>query len=208
MIDEVVDHIAQMHGIQHSEAEIHGELQPRLSGRGFNPVAVLKQQDAETIEARVLQRKAVLGLVHAEAARAAGGQGIFLSRAVRRAAGASGEKNKVVQNLAARETFFLQKLEILHQIADGKIRRVALAVVAKFFPGLESGNIRHRQLLAAVTATLEHGPNQVFMLPGESAEQNRDTTTLIGCESPLDRTMEMRGLVESRNLAQASALCF
>ena len=182
-----------MHGIQHSEAEIHGELQTRLSGRGFNPVAVLKQQDAETIEARVLQRKAVLGLVHAEAARPAG---------------ASGEKNKVVQNLAARETFFLQKLEILHQIADGKIRRVALAVVAKFFPGLESGNIRHRQLLAAVTATLEHGPNQVFMLPGESAEQNRDTTTLIGCESPLDRTMEMRGLVESRNLAQARALCF
>ena len=71
LIDQVVDDVAQMHGVEHAEAEVDGELQARLAGRGLDAVAVFKQQHAETVEAGVLQREAILGFVHAEAARTA-----------------------------------------------------------------------------------------------------------------------------------------
>ena len=105
-----------------------------------------------------------------------------------------------------REALFFEELEILHEVADREIRRIALAIVAKLFPGLEGSNIRHRQLLAAVTAALEDSANQVFVLPCEASKQNCGTGPLVSRERPFHRTMEVRGLVESGNLAQAGAL--
>jgi len=113
----------------------------------------------------------------------------------------SGKENVVIQNVLARNTFFLHELQILHQIADGEIRRIALAVVAELLPGLEGGDIRHRQLLAAVTLALEDSANQVFVLPGEASKQNCGTGPLVSRERPFHRTMGMRGLVEPGNLA-------
>ncbi len=159
LVDQVVDHIAQMHGIQHAEAEVDSELQPGLAGSRLDSVAVFEQQHAEAIEAGIFQREAILRLIHAEAARAAG---------------AGGEENVVIQNLVARHPFFLQELEILHQVAHGEISRIALAVVAELFAGLEGGDIGHGQFFAAVAAALKDGANQIFVLPGEAAEQNRD----------------------------------
>ncbi len=52
------------------------------------PSCLLEEQDAETVEAGVLQGEAVLGLVHAEAAGAAG---------------AGGEEHVVVHDVAARD---------------------------------------------------------------------------------------------------------
>jgi hypothetical protein len=72
LVHEVVDHVAQVHRVQHSEAEINGELQPGLSGLGLNSVAVFEQQHAEPVETSILQREAIFRLIHAESARAAG----------------------------------------------------------------------------------------------------------------------------------------
>ena len=52
LVDEVVDHVAQVHGVQHAESEVDGELQSRLARRGLDAVAVLEQQYAEAVEAR------------------------------------------------------------------------------------------------------------------------------------------------------------
>ena len=133
-----------------------GELQAGLARGGFDAVAVLEKQHAEAIEAGVLQREAILGFVHAEAARAARSRG---------------KEDVVVENLLPRNAFFFQKLQILHQIADGEVGRIALAVVAKFLARLERRHIGHRQLFAAISAALEHGADQVLMLPRESAKQ-------------------------------------
>ncbi len=73
--------------------------------------------------------------------------------------------------------------------------------------GLKCRNVRYRQLLAAISAALKHGPNQIFVLPGETAEKNRDPAALFGCESAFNRTMKVRGLIKSCNLPQACALC-
>jgi hypothetical protein len=71
LVDEIVDDIAQVHRIQHAEAEIDREFQSRLAGGSLDPVAILEEQHAEAVEPGILQREAVLSLIHAKAARAA-----------------------------------------------------------------------------------------------------------------------------------------
>src|SRR5207245_3856083 len=96
-----------MHGIEHAEAEIDGELQSGLSRGGLDSIAVLEQQDAEAVKAGIFQRETVLGLVHAKAARSTR---------------SGGKEHIVVQNLLPREALFFEELEILHEVADREIR--------------------------------------------------------------------------------------
>jgi hypothetical protein len=44
------------------------------------------------------------------------------------------------------------------------------------------------------------------MLPGKAAKQNRDLIPLLGCERPLNRAVEMCGLVQTSDLAEPVAL--
>ena len=64
LINEVVDHVAEVQRVQHPEAEINRELQPGLTRRRFDSFAVLEQQHPKTIEASILQREAILSLIH------------------------------------------------------------------------------------------------------------------------------------------------
>jgi hypothetical protein len=73
---------------------------------------------------------------------------------------------------------------------------------------LERGDIRNRQLLAAVTTALEDRANQVFMLPRESPEQNGYTVALLGGKRPLYRAMKMGRLIQPSNFAQSHAFRF
>ena len=193
LVDEVVDNIAEVHGIEHAKSEIDGELQAGLSRSGLDAVAVFEKQHAEAIEAGILKRKAILGFIHAEAARPA---------RTRR------KEDIVIQNLPAREAFFLQELEILHQVADGEVRGIALPVVAELLAGLKAGDVRHGQLFATIAAALEDGANQVLMFPGEAAEKNRYLIALFGGEGALYGTMEMVGLIEPCDFAQPHAFRF
>src|ERR1700751_43115 len=130
LVDDVVDYIAQVHGIQHAETEINSEFQPWLSGLSFDSIAVFEQQDSKAVEARILQSRANLGLIHAKAARAAK---------------TSREEDVVVQNLLARHAFFFEELQVLDEIANRKISRITLTVVAEILASLESRNVRHRK---------------------------------------------------------------
>src|SRR5262249_22486365 len=76
------------------------------------------------------------------------------------------------------------------------------------FADLEAGDVWHRKLLAFISAALEDRPNQVLVLPGESAEQDRGMGALIRGKRPLDRAVKMLRLLESRKLAQARAFSF
>ncbi len=188
LIDEVVDHIAQVHGVQHPESKIDGKLQAGLTRGGFDSIAVFEEQNAEAVKSGILQGKPVFGLIHTEAAWAAR---------------TSGEEDEVVQNLLPRQALFLEELEILHQVADGEIGRIALAIITELLAGLESSHVRHGQFLAAVTASLENGADQILVLPGKAAEQNRDAAAFFGGEGALHGAMEVSGLIESGNFPQA-----
>ena len=189
LVDKIVEDVAHVHRIEHAEAEIDRELQARLAGRGLDSVAVLEQQHAEAIEAGIFQREAILGLIHAETARAAG---------------ARGEEDVVIEDVLARDAFLFEELQILHQVADREISRIALPVVAEFLAELEGRHVGHRQLFAAITAALEDGANQVLMLPGEAAKQNGDPAALFGREGALDRLVEMRVAIQAGELSQAN----
>ena len=117
------------------------------------------------------------------------------------------KKTKLSKNLLSRQTFLLQELEVLHQIANGEICRITLPVIAKLLAGLECGNVGNRQLLAAIAASLEDGANQVLVLPGEAAKQNGYPIPLVGGEGSLYGTMKMCGLVQASDLAQPGPFC-
>ena len=181
-----------LQGVQHAHAEIDGELQSRFAGCGLDPFLLLEQQDAEAVEAGVLQREAVLGFVHAEAAGAAG---------------AGGEEDVIIRRCRRGDMpCFLQALQILHQVADREVSRVALAVVAELLSELEGVHIGRGHHVALVSRALEDGLNHLLVLPGKPAEQDRDFVALLGREGPFDRLTEMVYLYEAGVLAQAHSL--
>src|SRR5262249_30082317 len=57
-----------------------------------------------------------------------------------------------------------------------------------------------------ITATLKDGSNQVFVFPCEAAKKDRHPAAFFGGEGALNGTMEVRGRVESRNLAEPHTL--
>ena len=69
-------------------------------------------------------------------------------------------------------------------------------------------HVGHRQLLAAISAALEHGANQILVLPGKAAEQDRHLAAFFSGKCALHRTVEVCWLVKPGNFPQAHALGF
>src|SRR5205814_10240929 len=101
-----------MHRVQHAETKVDGEFESRFAIGCFDAVAVFKQQHAEAVKSSILQRKPILGFVHAEAACSAPSRG---------------EEDVVVQNLLPRYTVILHTFEILHRISDSNLCPITLA---------------------------------------------------------------------------------
>jgi hypothetical protein len=135
-----------------------------------NAIALLEDEHAKAAESGIVQSIAVLGFIHAEAAWAAG---------------AGGEEDVSLCDLFFGQAAFPQLLQVAHQTADGEIGWVALAVVAVLFAGLEVGAAGHGETAATVAGTLKDGQDQLFMLPGKSADEDGNGVTLGQCERQL-----------------------
>ena len=85
-------------------------------------------------------------------------------------------------------------MQILHQVADGEIGGIALAVVAIFLAGLKRLHVGRRDGFGQVAETFERTVHQLFVFPGEPAEQQRGVAALLGREGPLDRLLELMNL--------------
>ena len=155
------------------------ELQSRLSRRRIDPVVLLEEQDAESVEAGVLHAEPIFRLVHAETARSAR---------------ASRKEDVVVDDILARESLGFEALQVFDQVPDHEIGRIALTVVAELFPELESSDVRRRQQLNLVAGRLKHRSNQPLVLPGQAAKEDRDAVALGRRERPFNRTMKVRAL--------------
>ena len=99
-------------------------FRPGSPDAALMPSLSLEEQHAEAVEAGILQREAIFGFVHAEAARAAR---------------SGGEEDVVVEDVLARHALLFERLQVLHQVADGEVGRIALAVVAELLAELEAG---------------------------------------------------------------------
>jgi hypothetical protein len=71
LIDQLVQHVAEVERIEHPHAEVHREFETGLAAGRLDAVRLLEEQHTEAVEAGILQREAILGLIHAEAAWAA-----------------------------------------------------------------------------------------------------------------------------------------
>ena len=176
LIGEIVENVAHVQGVQNGEEEIHVHFQ---AGFGFGLVqaaALLEQEHAEFLEAGVAQREAIFSFVHAEAAGAAG---------------AGGEEDVAVADFVLGKAFGFKVLHELHQVADGEVGGIALAVVAVLFAELEGLFVGHRHGLALVAEALKRGVHEALVLPGETAEQNCGVIALELGEGPLNRLVEV-----------------
>ena len=94
------------------------ELEAALFAGGLREAALLlEQHHAEAVEASVAQGLAVLGHVHAEAARAAG---------------TGGQEHELVDDLLVAHALLVAQLDQeFHQVADREVGRVALGAIAE-----------------------------------------------------------------------------
>jgi hypothetical protein len=65
-VREVLKDVPEVERIQRAESEVERELQPGFARSGCDPLVLLEEHDAKTVESRVVQRQPVLRLVHAE----------------------------------------------------------------------------------------------------------------------------------------------
>src|SRR5207302_5087625 len=103
LIDEFVDDVAEIEGVQHAHAEIDRKLKAGLTACGLDAVGLLEQQNAEAVEPSVLEGKTIFRLIHAEAAWATG---------------AGCEEDVIVDDLLSRLPLLLKLLQIPDQVAD------------------------------------------------------------------------------------------
>ena len=101
-----------------------------------------------------------------------------------------------------------QALQILHQIAHGEIRGIALPVVAVFLAELERRDIGHGQDVAAISAAFEDRLDDRLVLPRQATKQDGHLIALFGGKRPLDRALEVtdRATVEAHHAGQPRTL--
>ena len=120
----------------------------------------------------VAQGQAVFGFVHAEAAGAAG---------------AGREEDVAVDDFLLGNALLFQRLQILHQVADGEVSGIALAVVAVLLARLERLDVRGGNGFGAIAEAFEGAVDQFLVLPGQAAEKQGGLGALVLGEVPLLR---------------------
>src|SRR5262249_35164075 len=125
---------------------------------------------------RIAECQPVFGLIHAESARTAC---------------AGSEEDVPVDDFLLSESLFFQALQVLHQVAHGKVRRIALAVVPVLLPRLEGSHARRGNRLGKVAKPFERAVNEPLVLPRESAEKQSGPAALLLGKRPLYRALEM-----------------
>ena len=178
-VSDFVQHVAAVQRVEDAQEEVQVHLQAGFGVGLAQAAGLLEQQHAEAVETGVAQRQAILGFVHAEAARSAG---------------AGGEEDVAVDDFLLGQSLLFQALQILHQVADGEVSRVALAVVAVFLAGLKRAHVGRGHGFGDVTEAFERAVHELLVLPGEAAEQQSGPAALFLGERVLDRPFELMRL--------------
>jgi len=80
---------------------------------------------------------------------------------------------------------------MLNQAADGEIGGIALAGVSEGSSQVVVGKRGIRQRLAMITTPLKNGLDELLVLPGQPAKQDRHVIALFGGKGTLSRPTEM-----------------
>ena len=195
LIGDVVNDVTDVQGVEETQEEVEVHFQAGFRFGLVQPARLLKQQHAEAIKSRVAQRQTILGFVHSEAAGPAG---------------AGGDEDVAVDDLLLGQAFLFQVLDKLHKVADGEVGGIALSIVAILFAELEGLLVGHRDRLALVAEAFQRAMDQLFVLPGEAAEENGGVVALGLGKGALDGLVELlhRPLLQPRLFFEAPSFVF
>ena len=98
-----------------------------------------------------------------------------------------------------------QALQVLHQVAHGEVRGIALAVVAVLLAQLEGRDVGHRQNVAAISAAFKHRLDHPLVFPGQATEEDGHLVALFRGEGLFDGAMKVadRAAVQAHHACQA-----
>ena len=178
-VGDFVHHVAAVQRVEDAEEEVDIHLQPGFGVRLVEAAGLLEQEHAEAVEPGIAQRQAVFGFVHAEAAGSAS---------------AGGEEDVPVDDFLLGNALLFERLQILHQVADGEVSRIALAVVAVLLAGLERLDVRGGHGFGAIAEAFEGAMHQFLVLPGQSAEKEGRLGALVLGERRFSGTLEVMHL--------------
>ncbi len=139
LVADLVDDVAHVQSVEQVEEEVEIHFQTGFGVGLVQAAGLLEQHHAEAIEPGVAQGKTVFGFVHAEPARPAG---------------AGSQEDVVPDQVFLPDAGLFQLLQVLHQVADREVRRIALAVVAVFLAELKGFDVGHRHHFALVAEAL------------------------------------------------------
>ena len=83
-------------------------------------------------------------------------------------------------------------LDILDEVSNGEVGRIALAVVSVFLAELEGALVGHGEGLHLVTEAGERRMDELFVLPGEPAKKDGGFAALLLGKRALNRLVEVR----------------
>ncbi len=164
-----VQHVADQDRLQHRLEELGVHLEALLLAGGLLEAALLlEEQNAEALEARVAERLAVLGDVGAEAAGAAG---------------AGRHEDVVLDDLLDRHLLVVAEPgEVLDQVADGEVGRVALTAVAELLAEGQRRVVGHVDRLDLVADAAERALQEQVVRHGQARDQQRRVRALAAGE--------------------------
>ena len=158
-VPDQVQRVARDERLQQRDEKGHRELEAGGVARCLAQAALLlEQEDAEAVESRVAQRLAVFGHVRAEPARAARPRG---------------QEDVLADNLVDRHVLAVAQVhQVLHEIADGEVRGVALGAVAEFLPEPKRIGVGHVERLDRVAEPRDCGADDLVVREREPSEQD------------------------------------
>ncbi len=160
-----------------------------VAGRLAQAALLLEQQDAEAVEAGIAQRLPVFRDVGAEAARTAG---------------AGGKEHARPDDLLDRHALAIAQVDqMLHEVADGEVRGIALRAVAEFLAVAQRLGVGDVERLHVVAEAGERRAHELIVRHRQPAEEDRRVRALgarerlrVGVDPVLDWM-----LVETKPLA-------
>ena len=177
----LVQGVGQVEGLDQAEDEVQVQVEPGGLVTGLvDPVVRSQDQHPESIESRVGQGQAVLGLVHAEPARPAR---------------ARGQVNVGIHDPLAGHPLRLEAPQVFHQVPHREVRRIAETVVPVLLPDGERIQVRRWQGPAPVSHGAHRRLHELVVLRRETADQDGGMGALLGGERKLHRPTELGPLM-------------
>jgi hypothetical protein len=158
-IPDQIDHVACEERLEQRDEELGREVESGIfASRLTQTTLLLKQQHAEAVEAGIAQGFSVLGDIGTETARPTG---------------AGGEEHTRADDLLDRHPLAIAKVDqMLHEVANREVGRIALRAIAEFFAVTQRFVIRDVERLHVVAKARQRGPHELIVRQRQPPEQD------------------------------------